>query len=606
MEELRFRQIHLDFHTSEKIAGIGKDFRKEEFAEMLKNAHVDSITCFARGHHGMLYYRSARFPELIHPGLEGRTLLEDQIEACHKLGIRVPVYETVQWDYRISQEHPEWLCLNADGSIVDFCQAQPSPVYEPGFYRTLCVNTPYRDFLKAHLEDLFQVVGAENIDGIFLDITNIVDCSCRHCVEGMIKKGYHPDKKADRIRYAKEMREGFMTDMTDFIKRLKPDATIFYNSSHVGPQLADIRKAYTHWELESLPSGGWGYSHFANSVRYARTTGMDYLAHTGKFHTSWGDFHSFKNKEALQYECFRMLAYNSKCLIGDQLNPDGKLEQAVYDLIGPVYGEVERKEPWCRRARVRTDLALYTSEDLHRETDCCLGGSVPLEVNGACTMLDELGIQFDVVDRRVDFNQYEVLVLPDTILCDEELTEKLKAYLAAGGKLIATGQSGLKMNGIEFALPELGVKYKGEAPYSPDFLMPNEKIGKELPKTEHVMYDKGIEVEVLGGEVLADVYVPYFNRTWEHFCSHKHTPSSHKKGYPGIVRKQNCIYFMHPIFTTYQEWHPRWCREFLKDALDLLLQRKYWRWRDRPQWSVPLITKRWKTEMLYICCIIFR
>lgn len=93
------------------------------------------------------------------------------------------------------------------------------------------------------------------------------------------------------------------------------------------------KEFYTHWELESLPSGKWGYAHFGNTVRYARTSGMDYLSHTGKFHTSWGDFHSMKNKEALEYECFRMLAYNSKCLIGDQLHPDGRISPEVYDLI---------------------------------------------------------------------------------------------------------------------------------------------------------------------------------------------------------------------------------------------------------------------------------
>ena len=95
--------------------------------------------------------------------------------------------------------------------------------------------------------------------------------------------------------------------------------------------------AYTHFELESLPSGGWGYLHFPLTMRYARTLGLDCLGKTGKFHTSWGDFHSFKNAEALQYECFRMLALGAKCSIGDQLHPVGKIDPHVYDLVGSVY-----------------------------------------------------------------------------------------------------------------------------------------------------------------------------------------------------------------------------------------------------------------------------
>ena len=38
--------------------------------------------------------------------------------------------------------------------------------------------------------------------------------------------------------------------------------------------------------------------HFPLTARYARNLGIDCVSHTGKFHTSWGDFHSFKNKAA--------------------------------------------------------------------------------------------------------------------------------------------------------------------------------------------------------------------------------------------------------------------------------------------------------------------
>ena len=43
---MRRRQVHLDFHTSEKIDGIGSAFSKQQFQEMLKKGHVDSITYF--------------------------------------------------------------------------------------------------------------------------------------------------------------------------------------------------------------------------------------------------------------------------------------------------------------------------------------------------------------------------------------------------------------------------------------------------------------------------------------------------------------------------------------------------------------------------------
>src|SRR5918993_2071060 len=81
---LRYRQVHLDFHTSGLIDNIAQGFDATEFASILKNAYVDSVTCFARCHHGYLYYDSKKNPERIHPNLKNKNLLKDQITALHK------------------------------------------------------------------------------------------------------------------------------------------------------------------------------------------------------------------------------------------------------------------------------------------------------------------------------------------------------------------------------------------------------------------------------------------------------------------------------------------------------------------------------------------
>ena len=46
----------------------------------------------------------------------------------------------------------------------------------------------------------------------------------------------------------------------------------------------DLATANTHLELESLPTGGWGYDHFPLSARYVQGLGMEFLGMTGKFH----------------------------------------------------------------------------------------------------------------------------------------------------------------------------------------------------------------------------------------------------------------------------------------------------------------------------------
>jgi hypothetical protein len=574
--DLRFRQVHLDFHTSPDIPDVGSQFDPDAFAETLQAARVNSISCFARCHHGMMYYDSKIHPHLVHPGLSDRTLLKRQMEACHSHGIRMPVYTTVQWDDHTAKHHPEWLCVGEKGEEVNWYN-----LYDPGFYRFLCVNSPYRDFLKAHVTDIFDVLGP--VDGLFFDILFLTDCSCHYCRAGMEAAGLDPVKKEHRMQFAQETLDEFMSDMSAHVRLFSQDCSIFYNSSHIGPVIRPRLQAHSHLELESLPSGGWGYMHFPCTVRYARTLGLDCLGMTGKFHTSWGDFHSFKNKEALEFECFHMLTLNAKCMVGDQMEPGGMLSKPVYELIGSVYKQVEEKEPWCEQAEAVVDIGLLTPEEFGG-----VGHAEPHSaVMGATQMLMEAGHQFDVIDSRSDFSACRLLILPDNIPVSDDLRDKLDRFTAGGGSLIATFQSGMDESHTCFRLdlgvslmenqtldihgvPVAGREFERDA-YA-DFLLPGESIGSGLPLTEHVMYRKGMEVEAMpGSEVLAEAVQPFFNRTYKQFCSHRQAPSSGLRGYDGIVQAGRRIYFAHPIFNQYRQNAPKWCKTMMLNAINRLL-----------------------------------
>jgi len=559
---LRFRQVHLDFHTSGLIEEVAKSFDAEEFASTLKKASVNSVTSFARCHHGYLYYDSKKHPERIHPHLTHRNLLKEQIEACHKQNIRVPIYTTVQWDYYTAQKHPEWLVRDGNGTPIAMGD---SNVFHPGFYNHLDVATPYIDFLKDHIKDLFEAVP---VDGLFLDIHHIMANANNGAIEGMLKKGLDPTKEATRLNYDKEVLKEYKQDLTAFIRKLDKNCTIFYNSGHVGPHIRDTVPSNTHLELESLPSGGWGYLHLPLTARYARNLGEDIMGMTGKFHTSWGDFHSLKNSAALEFETSMMLALNAKCSIGDQLHPKGMLDKATYDLIGGAYSKVAQKEAWCEGAKAVTEIGVLSTEEYSLPG---MGGRTPEAMMGIIRILQEGARQFDILDSVSDFKKYKILILPDNIPVSNALNEKIQKYMSGGGSLISSFQSGLGADGKSFNIDQLGVSLVGEAPFSPDFIVPKAALAKGLPDTELVMYLKGMQVKAMpGSEVLADANVPYFNREWDHFSSHKHTPSSEKVGYPAIIKNGRCIYFMHPIFTQYQRNAPNWCKKLVLNSIDLL------------------------------------
>lgn len=556
---LRFRQVHLDYHNSELLPDIAARFDPEEFAATLKRARVNSITCFGRCHHGMIYHDTKRFPERHHPSLK-RNLLKEQIEACHRQNIRVPVYVTVQWDHFTARQHPEWLAVDEHGRVFD---TEP---YQPGFYRYLDVNTPYNDFLRAYMDELFETAP---VDGLFLDIVKVLDTSSPHTIRQMHERGMDPTQKAQRMAFYSDVMQRWREETSAYIRAKDANCGIFYNGGHVGPYIRKPLPTYSHLELESLPSGGWGYLHFPLTSRYARTLGPDFLGMTGKFHTSWGDFSSLKNRAALEFECFSMLALTGKCSIGDQLPPNGKLDTATYDLIGSVYEQVEQKEPYCAGAKPLVDIGLMTIESPQPPDT---SARVPDPMMGAVRMLQEGRHQFDIVDAESDWSAYRVLILPDQVLLTDALAQKLNRYVAAGGSVLATHQSGLTPDKRAFATDAFGVSLIGDAPYSPDFIVSTgEGISAGLPNTELVVYQKANQVKPTTGTVLAQTNVPFFNRTYEHFVSHRHTPSSGKPGYPAIVQNGKVIYFAHPMFSQYAQNAPRWCKQFVLNALDRLL-----------------------------------
>ena len=126
---------------------------------------MNSITCFARCHHGWIYYDSARHPERRHPHLE-RNLLPEQIAACHARDIRVPIYTTVQWDHYTAERHG--LAGHRRDRALDGHAPQGRVSTGGG------VNTPYREFFRAHVQRSPRRCPSM----ASFDIVAPMDCSC--------------------------------------------------------------------------------------------------------------------------------------------------------------------------------------------------------------------------------------------------------------------------------------------------------------------------------------------------------------------------------------------------------------------------------------------
>ena len=552
---MRFRQVHLDFHTSEKIQRIGQSFSKAQFQEMLKLGRVDSITVFAKCHHGWAYFPSEE--NEIHPHL-GFDLLGAQIEAAHEIGVKTPVYLSAGLDERLARLHPEWL-IRDENDRTNWA----SSFMEPGYHQ-FCMNTPYLDILIRQIEEATRKYDG---DGIFLDIVGVRKCYCHTCVNQLLGEGKDPRDPKNVKELGEKTYANYTRRVREAVHAIKPGLPIFHNSGHIHRGRRDLAAANTHLELESLPTGGWGYDHFPLSARYVQQLGYDFLGMTGKFHLSWGEFGGFKHPNALRYEVALSLANGARCSIGDQLHPEGRMDPATYRLIGAAYEEVERKEAWCADVRHVADVGLLSVEAAIGPISGGLAGKADA---GAVRILLENQILFDVLDLESDFGAYKVLILPDRVTVNEEFKAKLDAYTSGGGKLLATGASGLDPALTEFVL-DLGVRYAGPNPFKPDYLYPSFEL-PSLGEVSFVVYAEGQKVELAeGGEELGRREDPYFNRDVYSFCSHQHTPGSLAVGGPGIVRSANGIYIAWNLFEDYAEKGTLAVKETVAHALRLLI-----------------------------------
>jgi len=556
---LRYRQIHLDFHTSEHIKGIGAAFDPQAFVGTLKDAHVDSITIFAKCHHGWSYYPTKVGKP--HPQLARPDLLGDMVNALGAADIECPIYISVQWDELTAREHPEWRAVSATNRYNHALPGDPSAGknLSPAWH-TICLN--HRGYTQYIIDQAREVATRYPTQGIFFDIILTPDCVCAACIARMQANGLDPENPADRLKNDEAVNEQFRRDVSDVLFAEFPGLRVFYNCGHIHKQGPERFKTYTHLELESLPTGGWGYDHFPSSARYAATLGYDFVAHTGKFHTSWGEFGGFKHPDALDYECAQMVALGSKCLVGDQLHPNGAINPDTYASVAPAYARIEKLEPYLEGARQVSEVAILSAEHFNPT-----GGRNHNSDDGAAQMLLELHIPFDVVDSSADLSRYKLLILPDEIGLDTAMAARLTAYVAAGGRIIASWHSGL-------GTLDMGISASGEAvKFRPSYIRAGKDLDPAMPVSPFVAYETAETITAKGATVLAEIYPSYFNRTYAHYCSHQQTPDDPEAAPLGaaVTTYKGIAYVAYPIFRMYRAIGQPLYKYIVRGLIDRLL-----------------------------------
>lgn len=519
--------VHLDFHTSPDIKGVGTQFNKSEFTKALKNAKIDRMTVFAKCHHGYTYYPSR--VSSMHPGLNFN-LLKEEIEAIHDAGAKAPIYITVGWSKKDADEHPEWHHVDFDTGN-SYCAGTPfsnnpdEPIPECSWVM-LCPSGPYLEHLKAITHEVCREF--HPVDGIFYDIVFAGDsCVCDACKAEMQKRGLDYSNRSDAKKYYIQRRVEVLKTLSDIVHSYAPKATVFYNSGGADMNRPDFHPYSTHYELEDLPTAWGGYDEMPIRAKFFEKYGKEFNGMTGKFHHDWGEFGGFKNKDALKYEMADMMSVGAGMSIGDHLHPLGGLDESTYREIGYAYSYIDSIKEYGSDTLPHTDLALWLRHD--KASDL-----------GASKLLGIMHVEYDVIDSSESLDKYKCIILPDSVRLTEKEKFDLISFANNGGKIVASYAS---------VFDELGIYKIAPSDCDKDFI----ECEMDDVNTPFLSYSSAYKVKS-DGEVHAYIREPYFNRTHQHFCGHKNTPFKPERAdYPALIKKGNVVYFSHPVFEAYNK-----------------------------------------------------
>jgi hypothetical protein len=508
-------------------------------------AHVNSVNVFAKCAHGFSYHPTS--VGTVHPGLR-RDLLGAQIAALRARGIKAPAYVSVLWDDLAAVRHPEWVAVDESGRLLARAAFSNASGLEHAVgWNTLDLASGYADYVAAQIEEVCELYQP---DGFWLDIVSVLPNYSPAGMERMKRSGVDVSDPAARTDFYLNVRDAFVRRIGRLVHARLPEASLVFNhttDAWVGRTLP----AQNQIDVESLPTdGNWGYLHYPVVARFARTFGPPVVGMTARFHRSWSDFGGVKTPDQMLYEVATVLSAGGSPSIGDQMDPSGRLDPAVYGVIGQALARAEALEPWLAGTRPLAEAAIVAAweqvpADAGRVTKTLTAG-----VSGAAQMLLEQAVQFDIVDAGdLVPGRYRLLVAPDDVRLSPQDAAAIERCLEAGAALLTAGD---RLTGD---LPGSPVETAQPTATRPAYFRPETVATPEsglTPDFAYASYGQAFALTAApGAQTAGQVVEARFNRTWEHLTGHVYAPVGQTVAGPLVATAGSWAHLATPVFSDY-------------------------------------------------------
>ncbi|MHB9133488.1 MAG: alpha-amylase family protein [Armatimonadota bacterium] len=428
------RQIHLDFHTPGFVP-VGEKFNAVEFFDTLEAAEVNSITVFAQCHHGYAYFNSQIGPR--HPGLSF-DLFGAMAEEAAKREVQLLAYFSSNVNEVQAALHPEWHALKEDGSSVN------SQILQDGselYWTWMCPNR------GGWIDSFFlpyvgEVLNNYPIDGVFVDMPCYLpgSCFCPDCLRNMGEQGLDPQNIAQHSHFNSVTNQDVAVALRKLMDAKQPGLRLEMGCYNAFGEAENARGVISEFYLESLAfQTGWQY--FPLAARYFRKYGLPTVGMTGRFLKNWGDFGTVASPHQVKTQVGMHLMAGIPSSIGDHLHCNGKLDDAVYQVVGDAYRFIKPRQPYCVGMTPAREVAILVPEGIEANAASMDVNSPFLSIldayKGAAKCVSELHYQYDMVSPRDPLDGYAVLVVTDGFF-DMDFVERVKTFIAKGGWLVVS------------------------------------------------------------------------------------------------------------------------------------------------------------------------
>jgi hypothetical protein len=154
--ESAWRRAVIDMHIPDWGEKFLSESNADRYVKALVQSRAQSIVCYAHSHVGLFNYPTKVGRQ--HAGLNGRDIVAEMIEGCHRRGIAVVPYVSVIHDRWASDQHPDWPIVHPNGGHFGRGSRH-------GF---VCPNSPYREYVRAWTREIAERF---DLDGMRFDMT---------------------------------------------------------------------------------------------------------------------------------------------------------------------------------------------------------------------------------------------------------------------------------------------------------------------------------------------------------------------------------------------------------------------------------------------------